>query len=125
MQVEVFKILNNDNNKVMCKTDYGIITLKWNGSAPYIGSAYEIEIDVPSILQWDVDIRLTNERIAFYSTEKETIIVGDIVEIGDDGYTVVQVGRSLISVIVNNLSSPANSRVKIITNDVMAYPVSY
>ncbi len=125
MQVEVFKILNNDDNKVMCKTDYGIIVPKWNGSTPYIGTAYEIEIDVPRILQWDVDICLTNERIAFYSTEKETIIVGDIVEIGDDGYTVVQVGKSIISVIVNNLSSPANSRVKITANDVIAYPVSY
>lgn len=125
MQVEVLKLLQNDDNEVLCKTDYGIAKLKWDGAAPYIGLIGEIEVDVPGTLRWDADICFTDESTAFYSTEKETIIVGDIVQIEDDGYAVLRVGTSLISVIADNLPSPAGSRVKIIADDVIAYPVSY
>lgn len=126
MRVIIKEIINQTQGyKVKFSTEYGNASAFWKGNEPHINKEYFVELEVPGVLYWKADIAVTEEN-HIIAVESDTVhLVGLLESIEEDGYTVIRLGDSIISLETLGESPAVGSYVKFTTNNLLLYEVNY
>lgn len=116
-----------DRCMVTFHSEQGTANAYFAGEAPIVGSQYEVEIDIPNVLIWDMDV--TPSETAEYSIKNErefTILTGQLESSFDEGCYDVRLGSSLISLELLGDPYPMGTyvQIKVRTQSVMLYKVN-
>ena len=126
MKVEIIKILDNKTEvEVLCRTQYGNISIFWIGSNPIEGEIYDVEFESDEILIWNRDIFLSKEQLTICDDNQKIKVVGDIESIDEDGYMVINMGESIMVFMTQEIPIHCGTRVKILIEKLDAYPIEY
>lgn len=86
-----------DRYKITFTSEQGTANAYYAGAEPKVGSEYIVEVDIPNVLIWDIDV--TQSETAEYSIRSEqdfTILTGQLESSFDEGCYDVRFGTSLI-----------------------------
>ena len=114
------------DDKVHGLTCFGKITVFWDGNTPEIGTAYDVELDIESVLVWGKDVILVNDESFAIDYDGELALLHGILEsIDDDGYAVMRMGDYIIPFLSQGEFFDVGSRIIIYIDSISAAPVSY
>jgi hypothetical protein len=111
--------------QVNFSTEYGNATALWSGNEPQISKEYFVELEVPGVLYWQKDITVSEEECGFALKSGMVHLIGLFESIEDDGYTVIRLGDSIISIETQGEPPETGSKVKLTTNNLLLYEVNY
>lgn len=117
--------IKKNGYQVNFSTEYGNATALWNGNVPEVKKEYFAEIEIPGILCWQKDISTTDEKCFILLENNIVHIVALLESIEDDGYTVLRLGDSIITIQTQGKHPNVGSNVKITTNNLLLYEVTY
>lgn len=113
------------NYRVDFLTEYGISTANWDGDLPEEGKEYFIEIEIGEVLTLGKNLKVSDKGKFTIGMEGDFVtLIGCIESIEEDGYTVLRLGDSIISLEVLGVI-PLDSFVKVISNEVTLFDVKY
>lgn len=126
MRVKVMEAINQSQGlQVNFSTEYGNATALWSGNEPQISKEYFVELEVPGVLYWQKDITVSEEVCGIALKSGMVHLVGLFESIEDDGYTVIRLGDSIISIETQGEPPETGSNVKLTTNNLLLYEVNY
>ena len=126
MRVKVMEAINQSKGcQVSFSTEFGIATALWNGNEPQINKEYFVELEVPGVLYWQKDITVSEAKCGILLESGTVHLVGLFESIEDDGYTVIRLGDSIISIETQGEPPDIGSNVKLTTNNLLLYEVNY
>jgi hypothetical protein len=111
--------------QVNFSTEYGNATALWCGNEPEVNKEYFIEIEIPGVLYWQKDIAVTDEKCIILLENSIVHIVALFESIEEDGYTVLRLGDSIISIETQGEAPNIGSNVKLTTNNLVLYQIAY
>lgn len=127
MKIFISEITKNAQDKNIIKfiTEYGEAYALWNGTEPQINKEYIVEFEIPDILFWKRDIISAQEKYLITMENNKFCLVGLFESIDDDGYTVIRIGDSIISLETEGVPFELGSFVRIMTDTIELYEVDY
>lgn len=126
MEVRVVKILTaNPRLTVLCKTDFGEVSVYWRGNPPVENETYDVEFEIEKLLFWDRDINFSKEKLTICDNNYEILIIGDLESIDEDGYTVLRMGTSIITFMAQGIPIEKGCRIQVRLERVYVYPIKY
>ena len=126
MRVKVIEAINQSQGlQVNFSTEYGNATALWSGNEPQISKEYFVELEVPGVLYWQKDITVSEEECGIALKSGMVHLVGLFESIEDDGYTVIRLGDSIISIETQGEPPETGNNVKLTTNNLLLYEVNY
>jgi hypothetical protein len=126
MRVKVMEAINQTQGcQVNFSTEYGNATALWSGNEPQINKEYFVELEVSGVLGWQKDINVSEEKCGISLDSGTVHLVGLFESIEDDGYTVIRLGDSIISIETQGEPPDIGSNVKLTTNNLLLYEVNY
>lgn len=125
MRIQVTKILT-DRPKciVLCKTDYGEVSVYWVGKTPIENEVYDVEFEASKLLLWDRDINVTAEQLTICDNNNEIKIIGELESIDEDGYMVLRIGDSIVTFMTQGIFADKGARIQVRLEFIEAYPYS-
>jgi len=127
MKINIFEIAKNakGSNIVKFSTEYGNAYALWNGTEPQISKEYIVELEIPNVLFWKKDIIPAEEKYLISTENNKFYLVGLFESIDDDGYAIIRLGESIISVETKGEPFELGSFVKLSTDELLLYEVDY
>lgn len=127
MKVKINEVIRESSkNLVTYTTEYGSSKGIWIGDAPEIGKEYFVEYEIEDNLIWGDNVKKVEEEQCAIGIEGETLyIIGYLESVEDDGYTVIRLGESIISLVVEGQPFDIGVFVKIEVNELALYDVNY
>ena len=127
MKITISEIAKNEqgNNTIKFTTEYGNAYALWNGSEPQINKEYIVELEIPGVLCWRRDIISAQEKYLITTENNKFSLVGIFESIDDDGYAVIRLGESIISIETTGDFLELGSFVKLFTDSLLLYEVNY
>ncbi|WP_438434228.1 hypothetical protein [Gorillibacterium sp. sgz500922] len=126
MKIKVEK-LNEfcENSTVSFSTEYGNATANWDGDLPEEGKEYFAEIEIGETFVLGTNLKLCDENKFSIGMEKESVfLTGFLESVEKDGYAVLRVGDSIVSIEIMD-AIPPESFVMVISNEVTLFDVKY
>lgn len=117
------KTQENSIIKFACK--YGNACGLWNGTEPQSNKEYIVEFDIPAVLHWQIDIISAQEKYFITTENNKFCLVGLFESIDDDGYSVIRLRESIVSVETQGDPLDLGSFVKLSTDTLFLYEVNY
>jgi hypothetical protein len=124
MEATIKKILavTSDLITVEIETEFGSCIADWESEKPENGKSYDIEFEVEDTLIYGKTIYFTESNEYQIKMENgNTIFVGNIDAISDDGVAAIKMGDSILLVEVENFPVETTGFVKIVANNVKLY----
>jgi hypothetical protein len=112
-------------NIINFSTEYGNASALWKGTEPQINKEYFVEFEIPDVLYWRKDIISAEENCLIATENDKLYLVGFFESIDDDGYTVIKLGDSIVSVETQGEPLALGSFVMLSTNNLLLYEVNY
>lgn len=126
MRILINKVINQKSDyRVNFSTAYGSAIALWKGNKPELDKEYFVEIEVSNVFCWQKDIVVTHEKCSILSEGNTVQIVAVFESIEKDGYTVLRLGDSIISIETQGEVPPLGSNVKLTANNLILYEVMY
>ena len=126
MKIKINEVTNHAGvYHVNFSTEYGSAIALWNGNEPEVNKEYFVEVEVPCVLCWQKDIVVTDEPCVIWLKNNIVHIVAILESVDDDGYAVLRLGGSIISVMARGDSLSVGSKVKLTTNALALYEVIF
>lgn len=100
MKITVKNILGpiKDGYKITFTSDQGTANACWKGDEPKVGGEYVVELDIPNLLIWDIDVIQSEEKEHRIKSEQDfTILTGQLESSFDDGSYDIRFGSSIIT----------------------------
>lgn len=116
-----------DRCMVTFQSEQGTASAYFAGEAPIVGSQYEVEIEIPNVLIWDMDVTPSETAEHSIKNEREfTILTGQLESSFDEGCYDIRFGTSLISLELLGDPYPFGTyvQIKVRTQSVMLYKVN-
>ena len=101
--------------RVGFKAEFGEGVGLWQGQLPQVGLTYDVELSVDDVLDWQRDLAPVQNgatpmiRVVGGGTE----LVGQLIEVGEDGVAIVQLGDSVVMLEVDGASVSVPAWVKV------------
>ena len=115
MRITVTSVWDEEAGRVGFKAEFGEGVGLWQGHPPQVGLTYEVELSVDDVLYWQRDLAPVQNgatpmiRVVDGGTE----LVGQLVEVHEDGVAVVQLGDSVVMLEVDGVSVSVPVWVKV------------
>lgn len=123
MKVQIMKILNDEPKfSVLCKTDYGDVSVHWIGNAPIENEIYDVEFETDKLLLWNRDIFVTEEPLTICDDNNRIKIIGDLESIDEDGYMVLRIDGSIITFMTHGIPIEKGIRIQVELEFIEVYP---
>ncbi|MFB7141978.1 hypothetical protein ACFCYN_20190 [Gottfriedia sp. NPDC056225] len=126
--VEYIKELS-DGYIVKFNSPYGSAEGRWVGSKPKLNAEFDIEIDIPEILEWEKQINQIDKDITQITRDENHVILSGVLEsVEPDGYSVLRMGDNIVIFELtggNYQNYPIGSYVKIKTKQILLYGFGY
>jgi hypothetical protein len=107
-------------------TEFGNAQAIWEGDKPSLDVEYFVEFEIPDTLNWNDSMKQIDEKACTLGMEKDTLyFIGCLESVDEDGYTVIRLGDSIISLIVEGDPFPERAFVKVLANKVVIYDMNY
>lgn len=102
--------------------DYIKLVASWNGNIPEIGRWYDIEIGIDGKLVWGKDvIKIEGERNLIDNDHMGMTTLYGLLEVFDEDYIVLTVGRSIVGLKVINSPVPYKGFVQVHASEITLY----
>lgn len=126
MKIKVEKVNRQDDKaSVFFSTEYGTAHAIWNGDTPERDNEYFVELEIEETLTWGINlIRSENENFAIGMEEDKYCIIGYLESTEEDGYSVLRLGESIISLMVEG-TPLTDVFVRAMPREVKVYTVSF
>ncbi|WP_432663391.1 hypothetical protein R9X47_22770 [Wukongibacter baidiensis] len=121
MEVKIIEFLNDQYVRVVTK--YGELDSRWFGIVPPLGSIKHVELEIDELFEWGDNIFLSEEKEFRIESDNIICIIGKLESIDDDGYTVIRLGESIISIIIKGISQSIGEYVRLKVTDIELYDV--
>lgn len=83
MQIIIEKV--KDPNQVQFRSDAGSVAAHWDGSTPVEGEDYEVDIELPGVLEWGTAIAPTDQPPGqLFEENGQICLSGRLLHVGDD-----------------------------------------
>ena len=116
---------NSNENYFEFVSSYGKGRAIWNGKKPSIKTIYDIEIEIPQVLCWGMDIVKSGQNEFSIIEEKEYIIlVGKLDSIEEDGCTMFKLEDDTIILETQGVPFNVGDFVKIRVSHIIFYDVN-
>lgn len=127
MKVKINEVIRESSiDLVDFSTEYGNARAYWNGSVPEVDKEYFVELEIESALVWGDNVRKVDYGKISIGIEGETLwIIGYLESVDDDGYTIIRLGGTIISLDVTGEPLPAGLLVKVEAEKVILFKVDY
>ncbi len=127
MKITINEIVKDmqGNNTIKFTAEYGNAYAWWIGTEPQKNKEYTVEFEIPAVLCWKRDIISTQEEYLLKTENNKFCLVGLFESIDDDGYAVIRLGESIVSVDTNGEPLDLGSIVKLFTDTLLLYEVNY
>lgn len=98
MRVEILNVICRSDAKIEVHfaSPYGAGSAHWAGSLPTVGNAYEVEIQLPTVLKWSIDLRLSAVKGPMLQSVADGILLVAQVDAVDGGSTILRLGENLV-----------------------------
>lgn len=100
MKITVMNILAviKDGYKITFTSDQGTANACWKGEEPKVGGEYVVEVDIPNLLIWDIDVIPAEEKEYGIKSEHDfTILTGQLESSFDEGSYDIRFGPIIIT----------------------------
>ncbi|MFF2874980.1 hypothetical protein ACFVR2_01530 [Gottfriedia sp. NPDC057991] len=95
---------------------------KWVGSKPKLNFKYNIEIDIPEILEWEKQINKIDEEFSQIASNDNHVYFSGVLEsVDSDGYSVLRIGNNILAFELTGDNYPIGSYVKIETEQILLF----
>jgi len=127
MEITINEVIKKTQGNSIIKfaTKYGSAYGLWNGTEPQINKEYIVEVDIPAVLCWQIDIISAQEEYFITIENNKFCLTGLFESIDDDGYLVIRLGESIVSVETQGNPLDLGSFVKLSTDTLVLYEVNY
>lgn len=126
MRVIINEVISQTQGyQVNFSTEYGNATALWRGNEPEVNNEYFVEIEVPGVLFWQKDIAVKDEKCIILLENSIVHIVALFESIEDDGYTVLRLGDSIISIETQGEPPNIGDNVEFTTDNLVLYEIMY
>lgn len=105
MKIKVEKVFDEgDETCVEFSSEYGRSSALWGDDKPTSGSFYDVEFEIDDDLVWGESISTTTRHGATIAFEEGFfVIVGEVINLEEDGCLSISVGDSVILLDVENV----------------------
>uniref|UniRef100_UPI003340F5E8 hypothetical protein n=1 Tax=Castellaniella defragrans TaxID=75697 RepID=UPI003340F5E8 len=104
---------------------YGESSAGWVGQAPAIGETHDVELEIADDLVWGMNVHATAQtRASIERREGVFVMVGAVIESGEDGCLALAVGGSVVLLDVKNVPGDIVGSVECRALNVTAYPAN-
>lgn len=126
MKIKIEKVsIISGNRKVGFSTEYGNAIANWDGDLPEEGKEYFVEIEIGETFTLGNNLKICDEGKFSIGMEEDSIsLTGCLESIEEDGYAVLRLGDSIVSLEVIG-AIPPESFVKVISDEVTLFDVKY
>ena len=127
MKVKIEKVINEGSkNTVMFSTEYGNAKATWNGELPEANKEYFVEFEITDILVWQKNVTLSEKLKNVIGMENDAFyMIGFLESVEEDGYTVVRLGESIVSLEIEGNSLQQGTFVKVKADRLLLYDMNY
>ncbi len=126
MKVKILQIsVSNSKTKVVCKTDYGDVSLYWMKSKPEVNRIYEVELESNETLVWNKNVSISKENNTICDANNLVKIVGDLESIDADGYLVLRIDNNIVTFMSQEMPKIQGGKVQVYVDSMEAYPIKY
>lgn len=109
---------------VTSSTQFGEFTARWMGEKPELGCTYHVEVEVPNIVTWEQEIRLSSEKMHFIRQEEDYILLnGELNAVEEDGVICIGLGASIFLVETEGVPSEIGNYVTCKVSEVQLFPI--
>lgn len=124
MKVNIIKLCQcvSEGGVIEFSSQYGSAKGLWKGDIPEINQHYYIELDIPKILIWGIDIVEADCKEYKVWNEQNNIFLNVQLEYYDDNCTTVRIGDSLILIETQGIPYSVDTFLKIQLNEMLIYP---
>lgn len=123
MRVHVERIVDARKKTVQCETPLGTLPIVWEGDPLPTSGLYDVELDVPSILEWGYEIWRTSDGPPADARGLATL-TGTLVGFDELGVAEIEVREGFL--LVETLGDPplgaVGDRVELRPPEIHAYP---
>jgi hypothetical protein len=115
---------SNKETKVVFSSVYGEGIALWQGANPDEGITYDVEVEIPNVLEWGKDIHETNtnDLYSIKISNKLVCFEGKLESVSEeDGCCVVRIGESIILLETKGIPSEVGSFLRFETENVVFY----
>ena len=93
----LIETFNMENNRVIFASQYGKGMAFWDGESPKINTYYWAEIEIPELLEWDIDIKTEKSTAYMIGIQREACYFTAKVESAcEDGSCIIRIGDSIV-----------------------------
>lgn len=127
MKVKVNKVIDEGSkNTVIFSTEYGNAKGIWKGCLPETDKDYFVEFEIPDTLVWQKDV-IASERLEDTIGMENDIfyLIGSLESAEEDGYTVIRLGESIVSLDIEGNSLQVGTFVKVKADNLFLYDMNY
>lgn len=124
MQIQILSVHEDRKAlRVHFTCDLGHGEARWTGRTPTPDTTYNVEIDIPATLRWDVTIRPTLETAPLIATTIDgNRLVARLESVDPDGISVLRFGPSIILAEADGEPPARGSWVQVRTPNLVLYP---
>lgn len=123
MKIGVLEVQSSENtvSTVIFDSALGKATAYWRGRAPTKGIEYDVELEIPDVLTWGVDVFPTDAPASIYEEGGRVCLAGEVRSADDDGVIALALQSHILLVEIRNLPTVMPSRVLIRAPQVLLF----
>lgn len=100
------------STSVRFSSDHGDSVGRWHSDMPESGREYDVEVEVPGVLEWGRDVVASSKTIPSISTTHDAVQICGVLELAhEDGVVTLRIGSSLLLVETQGQPPPAGTCV--------------
>jgi len=107
-------------------SSYGEGVATYIGEKPAPNKECFVEVDIEGVLKWGEDIEKCSAKL--YKIEKLGNLIwiyGTLESLDEDGYAILRIGESMVSLETSGENFPIGSNIKVKSSNVKFYDVGY
>ena len=127
MKVKILEIDQQPSkNFVTFSTEFGVAKALWAGNIPEVYQECFVEFEIPDVLVWGKNI-IQSEKLEYsIGMDNDLLYLAGILEsVESDGYTVIRLGETIVSIEADGRPFKLGTYVKIKTNRLVLYDIKY
>ena len=111
--------------RVLFESDCGRASVLWVGPPPTVGEHRFIELELEKKLEVARDMMETDEPPGLFIDERGSVLVGDVTQIGDDGYVHMEFGCGELDLEVMGTKPVVHRRYRVAAAELKAFDCAY
>ena len=98
MRIDVRRVsdVQADRATVEFSAAPGAATALWMGPPPAAGDRRDVELELPGVLTWGIDIQASSGADSIFEKDGQVHLVGRMQAMGDDGVAQIRIGDGFV-----------------------------